>query len=326
MPSFLLVFLLATFFSSGIIYIVKKFNLLSSFLERRGGIIIAFVLLGGISLMYFLGNFWGILAKDYWSIIIAQLIIIFGGLADDKWNLKPSYQLFYQALAAGVLLLVNDTINHISIPFVGVVLLPFWLNYLLSFLWIIVVINAFNWFDGLDGLAGGVGFIGMMILFFLSLSPLVSQPQTAAIALLVAGALLGFLFFNFHPAQVYLGSVGSGSIGLMLALLAVYSGGKVATAALILGIPLLDFVYVSLARIANKRLPWKGGDRRHLHYKFLDAGFSERKVILLMYTLSAIFGTLALTLQTGIKVLALACLILIFGGLVLGIKKRQSSV
>ncbi len=277
-------------------------------------------------MLYFLGNSWGILAKDYWSILAAQLIIIAGGLADDKWNLKPVYQLFYQAGAAFVLLWANDTIDHIRLPSIGVVMLPFWLNYCLSFLWIVVVINAFNWFDGLDGMAGGVGFIGMMVLFFLSLSPLVSQPQTAAIALLTAGVLLGFLFFNFYPARIYLGSVGSGSIGLMLALLAVYSGGKVATAALILGIPLLDFIYVSFSRIRHRRLPWRGGDRRHLHYKFLDAGFSERKVVLLMYVLSAGFGILALTLQTGIKILALICLILIFSGIIFGVKKRQSSV
>jgi len=280
----------------------------------------------GISLIYFWGNIWGILVKDYWSILVAQLIIIAGGLADDKFNLKPFHQLFYQAGAAIVLLLVNDTINHIKLPIVGLVFLPFWLNYLLSFLWIVIVINAFNWFDGLDGLAGGVGFIGMMVLFFLSLSPLVAQPQTATIALLAAGIVLGFLFFNFYPAKVYLGSVGSGSIGLMLALLAIYSGGKMATAALILGIPLLDFIYVTFSRIMNKRLPWRGGDRRHLHYRLLDAGLSERKIVLLMYTLSASFGVLALTLQTDIKILALMLLIFIFGGIIWGIKKRQVSV
>jgi UDP-GlcNAc:undecaprenyl-phosphate GlcNAc-1-phosphate transferase len=76
----------------------------------------------------------------------------------------------------------------------------------------------------------------------------------------------------------------------------------------------------------NKRLPWRGGDRRHLHYRLLDAGLSERKIVLLMYTLSASFGVLALTLQTDIKILALMLLIFIFGGIIWGIKKRQVSV
>ncbi|MEA3273272.1 MAG: MraY family glycosyltransferase [Patescibacteria group bacterium] len=326
MLSFLLIFLLATFLSSGMIYVARKFNFSKAFLKKRGGIIISLLLLMGISLIYFWGNIWGVLAKDYWSILVAQLIIIAGGLADDRFNLKPVHQLFYQAGAAIMLLLVNDTIDHIKLPIIGLIFLPFWLNYILSFLWIIVVINAFNWFDGLDGLAGGVGFIGMMILFFLSLSPLVAQPQTATIALLTAGIILGFLFFNFYPAKVYLGSVGSGSIGLMLALLAIYSGGKVATAALILGIPLLDFIYVSFSRIINKQPPWRGGDRRHLHYRLLDAGVSERSVVLLMYVLSASFGTLALTLQTDIKILALGLLVFIFGGIIWLIKKRRASV
>jgi len=104
MLSFLLIFLLATFFSSGIIYVARKFNFSKAFFKKRGGIIVASLLLIGISLIYFWGNIWGILVKDYWSILVAQLIIIAGGLADDKFNLKPFHQLFIKAGAAIVLL------------------------------------------------------------------------------------------------------------------------------------------------------------------------------------------------------------------------------
>ena len=323
MIQFPLLFIFTTFLSAILVFLIKKTNLFSTSKRRQGGLIVALVSLLIISLIYFFHNTFGILAKDYWSIVTAGLIIIVGGFLDDKFDLSPIWQLSYQALAVLVLLLARDTINHVQIPIWGIVHFPFWINYTLSFLWIVVLINSINWFDGLDGLAGGVGLIGMVILFFLSLTPLVSQPQTAVIALTIAGALLGFLFFNFPPASVYLGSVGSNFVGLMLALLSVYLGGKVATAALILGIPLLDFIYVLFLRVKNKQFPWKGGDRRHLHYQLVDLGMSKRRVVILMYVLSASFGITALTLQTGLKITFLAGLVLVFFGLIFWLKKTK---
>ena len=107
----------------------------------------------------------------------------------------------------------------------------------------------------------------------------------------------------------------------MFAIVSIYSGGKVATAALILGIPILDFLYVSWIRFKKGRKPWQGKDREHLHYQLLDAGMNERKILFLFYSFTAIFGLLALTLQTKLKIAALISLLLIFIIIVSLIKK-----
>ena len=238
--------------------------------------------------------------------------MILGGAIDDRFALKPACQLTFQSVAAIILLAAKDTINHANIPFVGLIYFAGWFNYMLSFIWIVLVINAFNWFDGLDGLAGGVGIIGMIVLFFLSLTPLVAQPQTAFLALVVAGSLVGFMYFNFSPAYLHLGSVGSGFVGLMLATLSIYAGGKVATALLILGIPIIDFCYVVVCRALRGAYPWQGGDREHFHYWLLDRGWSAAHIVLLFYAISGFFGILALTLQTGVKIAAILALVAIF--------------
>lgn len=281
----------------------------------------ALVCLGGISGLFFFFDDSGILPKDYWSMAAAGMVMIAGGMIDDRFNLKPGWQFLYQALAAIIILAAGDTINHIRLPGWGVVNLPGIINYFLSFWWIILVINAFNWFDGMDGMAGGVGFIGFLIIFFLSLTPLVAQPQTAAICIITAGGLLGFLFFNFYPAKIYLGTAGSGFIGLMLALVSIYSGAKVATAALVLGIPILDLIYVTYERIKLGIKPWRGGDRLHLHYRLADAGVSQRTIIVLMYGASAALGIAALNLQTGGKMIIGILLIVVFGILIAGLEK-----
>lgn len=280
--------------------------------SRLGGIGVALSFFLIVTAAYIFGNPFGILAKDYWSILAAQMFLILGGAIDDRFTLKPFCQLIFQSAAAVILLAAKDTINHANVPFIGLVYFVDWFNYLLSFIWIILVINAFNWFDGLDGLAGGVGIIGMIVLFFLSLTPLVAQPQTAFLALVVAGSLVGFIYFNFSPAYLHLGSVGSGFVGLMLATLSIYAGGKVATALLILGIPIMDFCYVVVRRILRGAYPWQGGDREHFHYWLLDRGWSVAHIVILFYAVSGFFGVLALTLQTGIKIAAILALVAIF--------------
>ena len=163
--------------------------------KRQGGFFIALIILASLTAIYFFNNPFGILAKDYWSILAAGSLIIFSGFLDDRFNLNPFYQIVFQGAAALILLSVGDTIDHIKLPFLGLVFFPAWINFLISFVWIILIINAFNWQDGLDGLAGGIGLISAIVLFCLSLTPLVAQPATAAISIIIAGTLLGFLYF-----------------------------------------------------------------------------------------------------------------------------------
>ncbi|MBD3245252.1 MAG: hypothetical protein GF335_04655 [Candidatus Moranbacteria bacterium] len=311
---FISVFILSFLLNFFLVKLKEKSTYLPEyFLKRFGGLAVAFCSLLGISVIYFLfDKKFPILFKDYGSIVVASLVIIIGGLVDDKKKTSAFFQFFYQFIAIIIFLGVKDTINHVNLPIWGMVHFGPVLNYLLSFFWFLIILNSFNWFDGVDGLAGGLGFIAMIFLFFLSLTPIVNQPQTAMIALIIAGAILGFWFLNFFGAKIYLGSVGSYFIAMMLALISVYSGGKVATAALILGIPILDFVFVSVERMFKGRLPWQGKDRRHLHYRLLDQGMSQKKLNYLFYFLSLSFGLAALTLQTDLKIIAFLILMVIF--------------
>lgn len=324
-PIYYVWFLAAVFLSSSGCYILIRLGSRFAVAKRFGGAAIALVILLLLVGSYHFGNMFDILPKDYGSLALSLAILMIGGLVDDKKNLTPSWQFVFQSLAAGILLWVDDTIDHVMVPGLGLLYFPEALNYVLSFLWIVIIMNAFNWLDGIDGLAGGIGLIGMGILFLLGLTPLVSQPSTAFLAVITGGALLGFLFFNFFPAKIYLGSAGSNCVGMMLAALSVYSGGKVAAAMLVLGLPLIDFVYVSLRRIARGRVPWVGGDREHLHYRLIDSGWSPVKIVLYMYAISAVFGILALTLQTGVKAAALMILVIVFALFVLSLRKEAVS-
>jgi len=170
--------------------------------------------------------------------------------------------------------------------------------------------------DGLDGLVSGITIIGSIVLFFLSLTPGVIQPETALLCIILAGASLGFLFFNFHPAKIFLGETGSTFTGFMLGTLAIISGGKIATALLIMGIPILDVLWVIGRRLWQRQSPFRSADRKHLHFRLLDIGFSHRGAVLFLYVVSAMFGSVALSVQGKYKLVVLVVLVIFM--LVLG--------
>ena len=164
--------------------------------------------------------------------------------------------------------------------------------------------------DGLDGLVTGVVAIGALIIFFLSRDPRWLQPEVALVALIFAGACLGFLVWNWHPAKIFLGEGGSLFTGFVLGTLAIISGGKIATTLLVMGLPALDVVRV-IARRAQKKTSVFAGDNEHLHFKLLRSGLSQRQAVILLYSLSLIFGLSALVLQTTYKLIAFGILLLV---------------
>jgi len=120
------------------------------------------------------------------------------------------------------------------------------------------------------------GRIAKITLFFLSISNLVNQPPLGIISIILAGAVLGFLVFNFHPAKIFMGTSGSMFLGFILATLAIFSGGKIATALLVMGFPVMDAIWVIAQRIKSGKSPFKG-DARHLHYRLLEKGWTRKK-------------------------------------------------
>jgi len=275
------------------------------------------------------------------ALVAGGSILIIGGFLDDKYKLKPWQSFLFPVVAVIVAVVLGIVVKYITNPFIagtgpyGRALFYFdWLNLnfislgvLFSFCWLLGMIYTTKFLDGLDGLVSGIGAIGALILFVVSLFWDVPLSGTSVLCLILAGALLGFLRYNFYPAQIFLGEGGATFIGFMLGALAIISGGKIATALLIMGIPILDVVFVILRRIFSGQ-PIYQGDRQHLHFRLLDLGLSHKRVVLALYLLTLIFGVSALFLQSQDKVLALGLLfcvmIILVGALVLVYKKRHA--
>ncbi len=248
-----------------------------------------------------------LLPKHIVGLLIAGALLVIGGLLDDRSRLSPGKQIVWPFLASLVIVASGIGIDYITNPFGGTLPLDQWTTTLFTWdnvpyqlvlmadlftvLWLLGLAYTTKFLDGLDGLVAGITTIGSVIVFAVSIKSDVGQPETGLLALILAGAAAGFLVFNFNPASVYLGEGGSLFTGFALGVLAILSGGKIATALLIMGIPILDVVWVIVRRaFREKRSPFGPGDRGHLHFRLLSAGFSHRGAVLVLYLLSALFG------------------------------------
>ncbi|MDP2727906.1 MAG: MraY family glycosyltransferase, partial [Dehalococcoidia bacterium] len=176
--------------------------------------------------------------------------------------------------------------------------------------------------DGLDGLAGGITAIAASILFLRSLDT--GQFTIAILPLALAGAALGFLPYNLHPARLTLGTCGALFCGYALASLSVIGGTKAATVLLVLAIPILDAGWIILRRLSQRRSPFLG-DRIHIHYRLKDVGLSEVRIVLLLWALSALLGTLAIALPSPLlKLYALGGLVVVVGAALILLAGRVS--
>jgi len=276
------------------------------------------------------------------GILFGGLIIVMGGSLDDRKGLRAIQQMFFPVLAILVVVLFGVGVDYITSPFGGVLILDsikiqilqfgdtayhltLWSD-LFTFMWLLVLMYATKLLDGVDGLASGVGVIGSMLLFGLSLTPIVDQPGTAMLSIIIAGAFFGFWIFNKYPARIYLGEGGSILVGFFLDLLAIISGAKIATALLILALPILDVVWVIITRLSQGKKIWQA-DRLHLHFRLQDKGMNPQTVLYIFYALSLLFGVSALFANAWIKFIllilaaSLSCTLILFA-----IKKRTSSI
>ncbi len=283
------------------------------------------------------------MSRQLASLLLGCLILVAVGVIDDIRDLSPGIKLAGQFLAAGVALAGGIGITAITNPFGGVIDLSWGrMNFellgahfhvmpvanILSLLWMVGLANTINFLDGLDGLACGVSGIAALVMFAVAVGPNVHQPAVALLAIILAGSALGFLPHNFYPAKIFMGDSGAYFLGLTLAMLSIYSGAKLATAALVLGFPILDAVWAAVRRILRGVSPFSA-DRQHFHHLLLDAGLNQRQAVLVVYAVVAVFGMVALTSNSMIKLIGFAVLvctmILAMGGLFLrDLQKRRS--
>ncbi|HVQ43603.1 MAG TPA: MraY family glycosyltransferase [Candidatus Saccharimonadia bacterium] len=263
------------------------------------------------------------LSRQLGALLLGCLILVTVGVIDDIRGLSPGVKLAGQFVAAGVALGGGIGITQVTNPFGGVIDLSSWgrmsfelagtqfhispLANGLSLLWMVGLANTVNFLDGLDGLACGISGIGALVMFGLAVEPHVGQPAVAMLAIILAGAAFGFLPFNFFPARIFMGDSGAYFLGLVLAMLSIYSGAKLATAALVLGFPIVDALWAATRRLAKRTSPFRA-DRQHFHHLLLDAGMTQRQAVLTLYAVAAIFGTVALSVGSFAKLVALVVL------------------
>lgn len=231
------------------------------------------------------------------GVFLASVLLLAVHLYDDIKGLQPAPK-FAAMVGAGVIIaLFGIRIWWLSNPFGGAnIVLEAWQSHLLVVVWTVLVINVVNFLDGLDGLAAGVSGIASTVLLLLALTPFIGQTEHAVLAAALLGAILGFLPSNIHPARIFMGDSGSTFLGLMLAVLSIISGAKVATAFLVLGIAIIDALWVVGKRALSGRLPWAAG-RDHLHHKLLELGLSTPQIVILYWGISAFLGYTALRLS-----------------------------
>lgn len=241
----------------------------------------------------------GSLEKYELAIIIGATIIVIGGIIDDIHELKPIAKLGFQIAAAVVLILMGVKIGVLSNPFsVGNSYFEFqFLAIPITILWIVGVTNAFNFIDGLDGLSAGLAFISSATIYVIAISN--GRPVVAALTVILCGAILGFLPYNFNPASIFMGDTGSQLLGFLLAAISIEGTVKSSTVfavtipLLALGLPVYDTAFAMVRRKLNGK-PIMAADKGHLHHRLLELGHSQRKAVLVMYSISIILGIIAI--------------------------------
>jgi UDP-GlcNAc:undecaprenyl-phosphate GlcNAc-1-phosphate transferase len=308
---FITSFLLAVALLAGFIFLGRKINLTdsrnskrhihSAQISRLGGIaiIISFILALLIDKRL-------VIETPLLAVIFVSGAILIFGLVDDFRELSWKAQLFFQIMIVILLYCAGIRLEYISNPLGGIILFDgtFWqlVGFLLASVWVIFVVNVLNWTDGIDGASGGISIICALTIFFLSLKPEVNQPPVGIITAALVGSLLAFLLFNFHPAKIMAGTSGSMFMGFILAALAIFAGAKIATTLLVLAIPALDALWVIFERIRFGKFIFHA-DRRHLHFRLLELGWSQRKICILYYGVTLLIALIALNTRISGKVL-----------------------
>lgn len=233
--------------------------------------------------------------QSIWGLFFGSTLILMVGVWDDIRGIRPWTKLLWQIAAASILLFYGYNMNQISLPILG--LIPFGaFGLLLTVFWIVGLVNTVNISDGLDGLAAGICFGAALLLFWSANRN--GMESAGNLTLALAGATLGFLFYNFHPARVFMGDSGSMFLGYVVGGISIMGLLKTATVLglvfplLVLGMPLTDMVFAIIRRKLRGR-SIAIADRGHLHHRLLDAGLSQRQAVLLLYAMSASFGLVA---------------------------------
>ncbi len=259
---------------------------------------------------------YGAMSKPVLGLLISSTIVVAVGFYDDVKGISPKMKLLGQVVAAIVLISFGVRLEFLTNPINNSLIdLGFW-GLPITLLWLIGVSNAVNLIDGLDGLAGGISAIAALSLAVVSLSK--GFFVSGAVALILVGSLVGFLRYNLHPAQLFMGDCGALFLGFVLGALSILglSEGTTVIALfipiMVLGIPILDTFFAIVRRYKNKK-PIFEADKGHLHHRLLDMGVDHKYTVLFIYAITFILGALAVLVTLLTTVFSIILLLLTIG-------------
>jgi UDP-GlcNAc:undecaprenyl-phosphate GlcNAc-1-phosphate transferase len=274
----------------------KRYHIHTLLVPRLGGVGIFAAFL--VASLFFFKPANSYLQHVYIGLIAASVVIVVTMAYDDIRGLPPLPRLALQTLAALIAMfpagqgtLIQVLHNPLQTSDLGQISLSMWIVVPFTWFWIVGMMNTINWIDGVDGLAGGV--VTITALVMAAISWLLGQPAAALLCAVLAGATLGFLPLNWHPARLFMGDSGAMFLGLALAVLANVGGAKLATILLLLGLPILDTARVIILRLRQGHSPLHF-DRTHLHHRLLIGGLSQRQIVLIFYVTTSFFGAVAI--------------------------------
>ncbi|HEV2834104.1 MAG TPA: MraY family glycosyltransferase, partial [Pyrinomonadaceae bacterium] len=270
-------------------------------IPRLGGIAIYFSCLTALSLLPFVDNLLtqtlGGLRAEFLTILVPATLVLILGVYDDLRGTNATFKFVGLGIISTLFYTMGGRIDALSIPLFGPVELPPLLSFVLTLVWLVGITNAFNLIDGLDGLASGAALFSSLVILGVAISQ--ERTLTIVVALVLCGAVAGFLRYNFNPASIFLGDSGALFIGFLLASLSVV-GTQKATTAVAIVVPILAFGFpvvdtaMTMGRRLVSRKPVFEGDNEHIHHMLLARGWSQRRVALVLYSVCAVFGLTAL--------------------------------
>ncbi|MCB1272659.1 MAG: undecaprenyl/decaprenyl-phosphate alpha-N-acetylglucosaminyl 1-phosphate transferase [Microthrixaceae bacterium] len=286
-----------------------------------GGTALLFGVLAGLGSAWFFGSLDDVFTTpgNVMGVVTAAVVMWLIGLVDDLRDISPPAKVAGQVLSGSVLAIVGLTIIYFRVPFVGFTVLPPDLSALVTVLWVVGMANVVNLIDGLDGLAAGIVAIASGAFFLYGWALLdegVLDPSNVGplVAVVTAGACIGFLPFNFNPASIFMGDSGAMMLGVLLASSTIAVGGQsddpfsgqawfffapLILPLVILAVPLLDTVFAILRR-ATRRQGVSTADKEHLHHRLMDLGHGHRRAVLIMWAWTAVLsGFVLIPVYTG---------------------------
>lgn len=266
------------------------------------------------------------------ALFLASLLALVVGVLDDKYDISPYVRFGINILTAVLVVAAGVHIPFITNPFGGIIPLSsltiplsligiqgsLFFSDIITIVWIVWVMNMLNWSKGVDGQMPGIVAISAIIIGILSLRFPVIDAHTltaATLSFMIAGSAIGFLFFNFYPAKIFPG-YGATALYLLLAVVSILSSVKLATAILVMGVPMIDGVFTIGRRVMTGHSPFRH-DKKHLHHLLLQFGFDQRRIALFYWGVSAIVGVLSLFLSSKGKVFAISMLVVLVGAVLL---------